>query len=67
MKQAFKESLERSARSYEHMKSVAHAYISKRKCSLQETVYQVIPELWLRKVFPGELYAKYNILKNESE
>ena len=45
MKQAFKESLERSARSYEHMKSVAHAYISKRKCYLQETVYQVIPEL----------------------
>ena len=67
MKQTFKEALERIARSYEHMKSVAHAYISKRKCSLQETVYQVIPELWLRKVFPGELYANNDILKNELE
>ena len=43
------------------MKSVAHAYSSKRECSLQEAVYQVMLELWLRKVFPGVLYAKSNI------
>ena len=61
MKQAFKESLERGAGSYEQMKSVAHAYVSKRECSLQKAVYQVIPELWLRKVFPGVLYANSNI------
>ena len=45
MKQAFKESLERSAGSYEKMKSVAHEYVSKRECSLQEAVYQVMTEL----------------------
>ena len=61
MKQTFKESLERGAGSYEQMKSVVHAYVSKRECSLQETVYQVMPELWLRKVFPGVLYANSNI------
>ena len=44
MKQALKES-------YEQIKSLAHAYSSKRECSLQGAVYQVIPELWLRKVF----------------
>ena len=61
MKQAFKESLERGAGSYEQMKSVAHAHVSKRECSLQEAVYQVMPELWLRKVFPGVLYVNSNI------
>ena len=33
------------------MKSVAHVYVSKRECSVKEAVYQVIPEIWLRKVF----------------
>ena len=39
MKQTFKKSLQRGAGSYEQMKSVAHAYISKRECSLQEAAY----------------------------
>ena len=45
MKQAFKESQERGAESYEQMKSVAHAYLSKRECSIQEAVHKVMPEL----------------------
>ena len=45
MKQAFKESLEKEAGSYEQMKSVAHAYASKQEGPLQEAVYQIIPEL----------------------
>ena len=45
MKQAFKEWLEKGAGSYEQMKSVAHAYASRRECSLQEAVYQIMPEL----------------------
>ena len=61
MKQTLKESLGKGAGSYERMKSVAHAYSSKCECSLWEAVYQVMPELWLRKVFPGVLYAKSNI------
>ena len=61
MSQAFKESLETSAGSYEQMKSVTHASVSKCKCSLQEAVYQIMPELWLRKFFPGVLYANCNI------
>ena len=43
------------------MKSVAYVYISNRECSLQEAVYQLMPELWLRKVFTGVLYANSNI------
>ena len=45
------------------MKSVAHAYVSKRECSLQEMVYQVMPKLWFKKVFPGVLYANSSISK----
>ena len=61
MKQAFKEPIEKGARSHEHIKSVAHAYALKRECSLQEAVYQIMPELWLRKIFPGVLYVNSNI------
>ena len=61
MKQALKESLEKDAGSYKQMKSAAHAYLSKCECSLQEPVYQVMPRLWLKKVFPGVLYANSNI------
>ena len=61
MKQAFKESLEKGAGSYEQMKSVTHAYASKRECSPKEAAYQIMPVLWLRKVFPGVLYVNSNI------
>ena len=61
MKQTLKESLKKGGGSYEKMKSVVHEYSSKRECSLQEAVYQEMPELWLRKVFPGVLYANSNI------
>ena len=63
MKQAVdvEESSEKGAGSYEQMKSIAHAYSSKCECSLQETVYQVMSELWLRKVFTGMLYANSSI------
>ena len=61
MKQVFKESLEIGTGSYEQMKLVDHANASKRECSLQEAVYHVVSELWLRKVFPGVLFANSNI------
>ena len=38
-----------------------YAYSSECECSQQEAVYQIMPELWLRKVFPGVLYANSNI------
>ena len=52
MKQAVKEALENNLDNYQQMKSVAHAYSFKRECSVQESVYHIMPELWLRKIFP---------------
>ena len=61
MKRTFKETLEKEDSYYEQMKTIAHAYSSKRECSLQEAVYHIMPELWLRKVFPTVVNVNSNI------
>ena len=59
--QAFKEVLEKGASYYEQMKTIAHAYSSKRECSLQEATYHIMPELWLRKDFPAVVNVNGNV------
>ena len=61
MKQAVKEVFENNLDNYQQMKRVAHAYSSKRECSVQESVYHIMPELWLKKIFPGVIYANSNL------
>ena len=61
MKQALKVSIENKCSNYEQMTAIACAYSSNRECSEQEVVYHCLPELWLRKVFPGVIYANTNI------
>ena len=61
MSQALKESVEQNLDKKVQMKNVAHAYATKRECSVQEAVYQVMPKLWLRKIFPAVIYANSNI------
>ena len=46
----------------------------RRECSVQEAVYHVMPELWLRKCSPGVLFAnsklpehRYKMCLNEEE
>lgn len=56
-----KEALEKGICYYEQMKSVAYGYISKRKSSVQEAVYYIMPKLWLRKVFPGVISGSNNL------
>ena len=43
------------------MKSAATAYATTGEVSVQESVYLVLPELWLRKVFPGVVFTNSNI------
>ena len=43
------------------MNSVANAYINKGECSIQECVYHIVPGQWLRKTFPGVIFANSNI------
>ena len=43
------------------MKSFANSCINNRECSIQECVYHISPGQWLRKIFPGVIFANSNI------
>ena len=64
MKQAAKEAASYGKDKLEVMKSIARAYATKRECSVQEAVYHIMPELWLRKTFPGVIFANSNLPEN---
>ena len=61
MKQAVKKAAENNLDIYQQMKSVSHAYSSQRECSVQESVYHIMAEFWLRKIFPDVIYANNNL------
>ena len=61
MSQTVKEAFEDKLDNYQQMKSVAQTYVSKKKCSIQECVYQVLSGQWLRKTFPGVIFVNSNI------
>ena len=72
MHQALNESAESKKSNYDQMRTIAHAY--DRECSLQEAVFHIWPELWLRKIFPGVIFANsstpdrwYEIFRNKEE
>ena len=64
MKQAAKEAASANKDKFDVMKSIARAYATRRECSVQEAVYHVMPELWLRKTFPGVVFANSNLPEN---
>jgi len=61
MKQAAQEAYENNDDAYTKMKSIAKAYATKREVSVQEAAYLVLPELWLRKIFPSVVFANSNL------
>ena len=61
MKQAAKESAESNMTTKEQMRKIARAYLTKRECSVQEAVYHIMPELWLRKCNPRVIFANSNL------
>ena len=46
MKQAAKEASTLNLNAFEQMNSISKAHASKRECSVQEAVYNVMPKLW---------------------
>ena len=64
MSQAVKEAWENKSNNYDQMKLIARAYASKRECIVQEAVYHIMQELWLRKGFPLVLFANTNLPEN---
>ena len=51
MKKAVEESRDLDFK--DRMKKIAIAFLSFCQCSAQEAVYKLLPELWLRKIFPA--------------
>ena len=52
---------EKELNNYEQMKSLANACLNKRKFSIHECVYHILPGQWLRKTFPGVIFANSSI------
>ena len=44
------------------MKTIAKAYLSNRECSVWETVYHILPEPKLRRIFPDVYFVNTNPL-----
>ena len=61
MKQAAEDSFEKKLDNYSQMKLTAHSYTNRRECSVQERVYHVSSGQWLRKTFPGVVFANSNV------
>ena len=61
MKQAAKEAPNARKTEFETMKAIAKAYSTKTECSVQEALYHILPELWLRKIFPKVIFLNSNM------
>ena len=64
MNQTLNEVMAPKLTNYDQMKSVAGAYSMKRECSVQEAVYHIMPEFWLRKTFPVVVFPNIGIPEN---
>ena len=46
---------------HDTMKKVAKACLNSRECSVQETVYHILPELKLKRIFPPVYFVNINL------
>ena len=65
MKQAAKEAGMSGKTELEKMRTIAKVYSKKSECSVQEAVYLLVPELWLRKTFPKAIFLNSNVLNSK--
>ena len=64
MKQAL-EARNSNSDKFQQIFKIAKPYSSNRECSVQEAVYHVMPELWLRKTFTRVIFANSNFPENQ--
>ena len=67
MKQAAREAFDNKLDQFNTMKNILKAYTSNRECSVQEAVYHILPELHLRRVFPGVQFVNTNLPEERSK
>ena len=66
MRQELKEAFEDKLDNYKQMKSVGQTCVNKRERIIQEYVYRVLSGQWLRKTFPGVIFANSNIPEKDT-
>ena len=59
--QAVRDAFERELYNQEQMRFVVNTYLNKRECSIQECVYHFLPGQWLRRAFPGVIFANSDV------
>ena len=61
MQEAGNDTFNRGVSDYEKIKEIAEAYTTKRKYSVEEAFYLIMPELWLQKKFPKVMLRNSNL------
>ena len=64
MKEALNQAKEMDTSKFDTMYKLARAYSDNRECSVQEAVYHLMPELWLRKCYPAISFINTNLPEN---
>ena len=67
MKQAAREAFDTKLDQSNTMKNILKAYTSNRECSVQEAVYNILPELHLRRVVPRVQFVNTNLPEESSK
>ena len=63
---AVKEAFKNDLHYYEIIKTISVS-LSNHECSVQETIYCILPELELRKVFPAVHFVNTNVLEKRTQ
>ena len=61
MKKAAREASDTKLDQFKAMKNILEACTSNRECSVQEAVYHILPELHLRRVYPGMQFVNTSL------
>ena len=64
LKQAAKQIKNQNLNVRDAMKKITYSFLSSRQLSVQEAVYNALPELWLRKCSPGISFTNTNLPNN---
>ena len=67
MKKAAREAPDTKLDQFKAMKNILEACTSNRECSVQEAVYHILPELHLRRVYPGMQFVNTSLLEECSK
>lgn len=65
MKQVAKEAYQSGKSALEKMKAIPRVYSRKKKCSVQEAVHLLMPELWLRKTFSKVIFLNSDVCEKD--